>query len=251
MEEPALQPEVQPSLDQSQQTNKPPRDKFSKREIGLIIFIILAIVGVTVYAWQTDKNKKSSIDSFEECAAAGNPIMESYPEQCAANGQTFVNTSQAITLNFSIVVDENKLPESWVVDQNEPNNVIFSNDKENTAESCFVNLSITVDEKASETDATTYSSSLRNEIINGNEKGYKIDTLEEIKVIVSTSEGNKELPGYLDHWYLPGDTSANANFYQKSANIIKDGGYLNVVESCGQNDLVEADKALLAATIEM
>lgn len=30
------------------------------------------------------------ITSFEECAAAGNPIMESYPRQCSANGQTFV-----------------------------------------------------------------------------------------------------------------------------------------------------------------
>lgn len=30
------------------------------------------------------------ITSFEECVAAGNGVMESYPEQCAANGQTFV-----------------------------------------------------------------------------------------------------------------------------------------------------------------
>ncbi len=29
------------------------------------------------------------IDSFEECAA-GNPIQESYPRGCIANGQTFV-----------------------------------------------------------------------------------------------------------------------------------------------------------------
>ncbi len=28
--------------------------------------------------------------SFEECAAAGNPIMESYPRQCRADGTTFV-----------------------------------------------------------------------------------------------------------------------------------------------------------------
>lgn len=30
------------------------------------------------------------ITSFEECVDAGNPVMESYPRQCAANGQTFV-----------------------------------------------------------------------------------------------------------------------------------------------------------------
>jgi len=32
----------------------------------------------------------AAITNFEECAAAGNPIMESYPRQCRANGQTFV-----------------------------------------------------------------------------------------------------------------------------------------------------------------
>ncbi len=30
-----------------------------------------------------------TIDSFEECIAAGNPAMESFPRQCIANGQTF------------------------------------------------------------------------------------------------------------------------------------------------------------------
>lgn len=31
----------------------------------------------------------TKITNFEECAAAGNPVMESYPRQCSANGQTF------------------------------------------------------------------------------------------------------------------------------------------------------------------
>lgn len=35
---------------------------------------------------------KAEITSFEECAAAGNPVMESYPRQCRADGQTFVET---------------------------------------------------------------------------------------------------------------------------------------------------------------
>lgn len=32
----------------------------------------------------------AKITTFEECAAAGNPVMESYPRQCRAQGQTFV-----------------------------------------------------------------------------------------------------------------------------------------------------------------
>jgi hypothetical protein len=30
------------------------------------------------------------INNFEDCIAAGNPAMESYPRQCRANGKTFV-----------------------------------------------------------------------------------------------------------------------------------------------------------------
>jgi hypothetical protein len=33
---------------------------------------------------------EAKITSFAECAAAGYPIMESYPRQCRAGGQTFV-----------------------------------------------------------------------------------------------------------------------------------------------------------------
>ncbi|MFA5831736.1 MAG: hypothetical protein WC878_07985 [Candidatus Paceibacterota bacterium] len=32
----------------------------------------------------------TTIANFEECANAGNPIMESYPRQCRANGRTYV-----------------------------------------------------------------------------------------------------------------------------------------------------------------
>ena len=34
--------------------------------------------------------EQADITSFEECVAAGNPVMESYPRQCSADGQTFV-----------------------------------------------------------------------------------------------------------------------------------------------------------------
>lgn len=35
-----------------------------------------------------------TINSFEECAAAGNPVLESYPEQCVAGGKTFVRDTR-------------------------------------------------------------------------------------------------------------------------------------------------------------
>ncbi|MFH1211675.1 MAG: hypothetical protein V1659_01980 [Candidatus Woesearchaeota archaeon] len=35
------------------------------------------------------KVSTEEIDSFEECVAAGNPIMESYPRRCIADGKSF------------------------------------------------------------------------------------------------------------------------------------------------------------------
>ena len=51
---------------------------------GLIA--IALVLGVLLVVTKKDSN----ITSFEECVAAGNPVMESYPRQCRANGQTFV-----------------------------------------------------------------------------------------------------------------------------------------------------------------
>ncbi len=33
---------------------------------------------------------KVTVTNFEECAAAGNPVTESYPRQCRADGKTYV-----------------------------------------------------------------------------------------------------------------------------------------------------------------
>ena len=49
------------------------------RKIIAILFLIFFIACV-----------QPEITNFEECAAAGNPIMESYPEQCRAGDKTFV-----------------------------------------------------------------------------------------------------------------------------------------------------------------
>jgi hypothetical protein len=69
---------------------------------GLLVFIVIALLaGVGWYVW--DQNKKedaksstSNITSFAECKAAGNPIAESYPEQCSAGGKTYTNPDQKV-----------------------------------------------------------------------------------------------------------------------------------------------------------
>lgn len=72
-----------------------------------VVFGVIAIAGA-VYALffmpknvapqlLADADSKITISSFEECANAGLPIMESYPRQCAASGKTFVEELPFIT----------------------------------------------------------------------------------------------------------------------------------------------------------
>lgn len=64
----------------------------------VLLMVVVVLVGVGWYWWsgrgEQNDNVRARITSFEECVAAGNPIMETYPEQCRADGQTFVNESQ-------------------------------------------------------------------------------------------------------------------------------------------------------------
>jgi len=73
--------------------------KLSKREATFIIVVLVIIGASGLYALRLQARsieKLKAIDTFEECAAAGNPIMESYPEQCAANGRSFSNPNQKV-----------------------------------------------------------------------------------------------------------------------------------------------------------
>lgn len=63
--------------------------------LGLLI--VLVIIAGLLLSLSTNARQQRilSIGSFEDCALAGFPIMESYPEQCRTpDGRTFVNEKQ-------------------------------------------------------------------------------------------------------------------------------------------------------------
>ncbi|MBU0527191.1 hypothetical protein KKE92_01815 [Candidatus Micrarchaeota archaeon] len=57
----------------------------------------------------------SNISSFEECVAAGNPVMESYPRQCRSGAQTFVSLDDLFQVNKDTRCNEN--PDCILVDE--------------------------------------------------------------------------------------------------------------------------------------
>lgn len=67
----------------------------------LALAMVLVIIGMIVYGLAPKMSAsvpQPMITNFDECVAAGNPVMESYPEQCrTADGRLFVNTNQSET----------------------------------------------------------------------------------------------------------------------------------------------------------
>lgn len=57
------------------------------------LVVVLAVGGILLAAWAvfTRQPAASTITSFDDCTAAGLPVMDSYPAQCRApSGQVFV-----------------------------------------------------------------------------------------------------------------------------------------------------------------
>ena len=55
----------------------------------IVIAIILGVVLVVLVILGFLIPSKPKVESFDECVAAGNPVMESYPGKCKDNGNTF------------------------------------------------------------------------------------------------------------------------------------------------------------------
>ena len=65
--------------------------------LGITAVLVLVVGLFAAFAANTEQQELLSITNFDECAAAGNPIMESYPEQCRTpDGRSFVNERQAV-----------------------------------------------------------------------------------------------------------------------------------------------------------
>lgn len=48
----------------------------------LLVAAVLLVAGLVFNLRSNDQTQSMEINSFEDCVAAGNPVMESYPEQC-------------------------------------------------------------------------------------------------------------------------------------------------------------------------
>ena len=66
---------------------------FSTTTLIAVVLVLVALGGlVFAFAKNQEQQHMLAIQSFNDCKAAGYPILESYPEQCKTpDGRTFVN----------------------------------------------------------------------------------------------------------------------------------------------------------------
>lgn len=68
------------------------------RKAYLIIGLVLLLIVAGALYWYNRKSVVQTVNSFEECAAAGYPVMESYPPQCRTpDGRVFVQEQKGET----------------------------------------------------------------------------------------------------------------------------------------------------------
>ncbi len=74
-----------------------------KKELALteVVLIALAAVGLAAmvwFAWIKPAHDDGGVKSYKECAAAGNPVEDSYPSVCVTkDGKRFTNPDEKVT----------------------------------------------------------------------------------------------------------------------------------------------------------
>lgn len=61
-----------------------------KKAIWYVVIVLVGMGILVALDRYAPHQEEPEVTNFDECVAAGNPVMESYPRQCRANDQTFV-----------------------------------------------------------------------------------------------------------------------------------------------------------------
>lgn len=72
--------------------------RFRARPVPIKILIaLLFVVLLVIAAWfyHRSKNAPPNVHDFDSCVAAGYPILETYPEQCTYQGESYFKPGEA------------------------------------------------------------------------------------------------------------------------------------------------------------
>lgn len=116
---------------EASETSEQPTIKANKKwlAVGGITLAVVLVLGVVWLALGNDgeqsipavTNQEPIITNYQECVAAGYPVMESYPEQCAVPGGETYTSMLSFSNKLNYENDELGFnfmyPETWVIEE--------------------------------------------------------------------------------------------------------------------------------------
>lgn len=99
-------------------------DQFRAGETATLTGTITPIENLSTDYWQkydivgifsVDKENANDVTNFEECVKAGNPVMESYPRQCIANGENFTEDIGNINEKSDLITVDTPRPNAIII----------------------------------------------------------------------------------------------------------------------------------------
>ncbi len=240
--------------------------KFHKpvhKKVSLVVLcIIIGAVGVLWYFSFVESSVKRSevpqitdndaINDFDSCAKAGNPILESYPEQCQANGKVFT----AETMSKTSVIESN-LPDGWVSFDSASDDLKQANFNEGIGEdtnkpSCSLELRI---EKinAESTDTITDTALFEQESVEIKEnKGYVTNVIDEKEYTLQLNGLEQAQVFFEARLKLRDETGTDLNtIHTTTAYIVGKKDYASIKISCVNGNYDDIQSVLRAASIEI
>lgn len=85
-----------------------------KKILSIIIIILLIVILVLSWMLLKPKDVPVVVKNFEECVAAGNAVMESYPRQCRHDNETFVEDIGNALQKADLIRLESPLPNQTI-----------------------------------------------------------------------------------------------------------------------------------------
>lgn len=62
-------------------------------KLTILVFVLL-LAGLGIWIYSATKDTEPDVQNFDACVAAGNPVRETFPEQCSHKGKIFFKPGQ-------------------------------------------------------------------------------------------------------------------------------------------------------------
>lgn len=61
----------------------------------IVVIFVLLLGGLSFWIYKALQDEEPDVQNFDACVAAGNPVLETSPEQCVHKGKTFYKPGEA------------------------------------------------------------------------------------------------------------------------------------------------------------